>query len=98
MADCPDFYSISPSQVDAVGEFLWGSCYTNPSLEMADEEIVEYMNKTYPKLDDPLTSDPHQPLPCTSNVTGEANGDSSATDNSPSSNYQPTSEQGNKSR
>ena len=89
MADCPDFYSISPSQVDAVGESLWGSYYTNPSLEMADTEIEEYMNKTFPKLDDPPTSDPHQPLPCTSNATDEADGKSSATDNPPSSNYQP---------
>ena len=89
MADCPDFYSISPSQVDAVGESLWGSYYTNPSLEMADTEIEEYMNKTFPKLDDPPTSDPHQPLPCTSNTTDEADGKSSATDNPPSSNYQP---------
>lgn len=89
MADCPDFHSVSPSQVDAVGESLWGSYYTNPSLEMADKEMEEYMNKTFPKLDDPQTSDLHQPLPCTSNATDEADGDSSAADNPPSSKYQP---------
>ena len=88
MANCPDFYSISPSQVDAIGKSLWGSYYSSPSLEMADKEIMEYTNKTYPKLDEPPTSDPHQPLPCTSSVTDETNGDSSVADNLPSSNYQ----------
>ena len=89
MADCPDFYSISPSHVDVVGESLWGSYYTSPSLEIADKEIEEYMNKTFPKLDDLQTSDSHQPLPYTSNTTDEEDGKSSVTDDPPSSNYQP---------
>ena len=58
ISDCPAFYSISLSQVDAIGESLWGSCYTSPSLEMADKEIEEYMNKTFLILDDSLTSNP----------------------------------------
>ena len=89
MAGCPDFYSTSPSQIDVVGESLWGSYYTSPSLEIADKEIEEYMNKTFPKLDDLQTSDFHQPLPYTSNTTDEADGKSSVTDDPPSSNYQP---------
>ena len=55
MADCPDFYSICPLQVDTVGESMRESHYTSPSLEMA-EEIEEYMNKTFPKLNNLLTS------------------------------------------
>ena len=51
---------------------------------MADKEIADYTNKTILKMVDSLTSDPHQPLPCMSNATDAANGDSSVASNPPS--------------